>query len=101
MSSTLYFWVAGVSVLLWAPIFIRFLRQWWSRDNPVSLAICAAILLIMWWAVAGIWLVTGQADTTVVVFSTAGASILTAFCAHFAFYRSRTKFPDQRTKKRS
>lgn len=93
-----YGMVAGVSVALWAPILRNFLAQWRRRNNPVSLALAAVILLIMWWAVAGIWLVTGAAALDLVVYSTAGASILTALCVHYAFHRSRLRFPDQRKK---
>lgn len=100
MSSTYYYGVAGASVLLWSPILFNFLKQWYRRRNPVSLAIAAAVLLIMWWAVAGIWLITGEADTELVVFATAGASILTACCVHLAFYRSKTRFQDQRKEPR-
>jgi hypothetical protein len=99
MSNSYYYGVvAGISVLLWAPILRNFLAQWRRRSNPVSLALAAAILLIMWWAIAGIWLITGAADVDLVVYSTAGASILTALCAHYAFHRSKLRFPDQRKK---
>lgn len=96
MSSTYYYGVAGASVLLWAPILINFVRQWRRRHNPVSLAIAAMVLLIMWWVVTGIWLITGRIDSDVEVFTTAGASILTACCVHLAFYRSKTRFNDER-----
>mgnify|MGYP001558445005 CR=1 FL=1 len=101
MLSTYYCIVAGASVLLWLPILVNFLRQWRSRGNPVSLSISAAILLIMWWAVAGIWLVTGKASTVLIAYSTASVSVLTALCAHYAFYRSKTRFFDQRKKEES
>lgn len=100
MPPAFYYVVAGVGVLLWAPILRNFLAQWRRRHNPVSLALAAAILLIMWWGVAGSWLVAGAADLDLVVYSMAGASILTAICAHYAFYRSKLRFPDQRKEQR-
>lgn len=100
MSSTYYYGVAGASVLLWAPILFNFLRQWRRRRNPVSLAIASMVLLIMWWAVTGIWLISGRIDSDTEVFATAGASILTACCVHLAFYRSKTRFHDQRKEPR-
>lgn len=96
MTTTPYYWVAGASVLIWTPILYRFLTQWRRRSNPVSLALSASILLIMWWAVAGIWLITGAVDASIVVYTTAGVSILTAFCVHLAFYFSKKRFPDER-----
>ena len=98
MSPVIYYLVAGAGVLLWMPILINFFRQWRARGNPVSLALAIAILLIMWWVVSGVWLITGAADTALVVYSSAGASILAALGAHYAFHRSKGNFPDQRKK---
>lgn len=37
--------VSCVLALAWLPIAVRFNRAWKDRKNPVSLAICAAVLL--------------------------------------------------------
>ena len=36
---------SGALALMWIPLALRFNRGWKTRRNPVSLAICAAILL--------------------------------------------------------
>jgi hypothetical protein len=46
---------AAIAVgLAWIPVFLRFLRSWRARGNPISLAICA---LIMWALYAPVHLV--------------------------------------------
>lgn len=93
----LYFIVAGVSVLLWIPILLRFYKSWLGRHNPVSLAIFSAILLLVWSSVAGAWLVIGNLDAGVVVLVSALMSSIVAVFSHIAFYWSDNKFSDERT----
>lgn len=92
----LYIAVAIVSVFLWAPICVRFYRAWDTRKNPVSLAIFAIILLLIWFAVAGIWLVTGDVKKELIAIASTGLSVAVASYTHFAFYWSTKKFPEQR-----
>lgn len=93
---TLYFIVAGVSVLLWIPILLRFYKSWLGRHNPVSLAIFSAILLLVWSSVAGAWLVIGDLDAGIVVLVSAMMSSIVAVFSHVAFYWSDNKFSNQR-----
>lgn len=96
MTTLTYIAVAVLSVALWSPICVRFFRAWNTRKNPVSLAIFATILLIIWFAVAGIWLVTGDVEKQLVAILSTGLSTLVAGYTHFAFYWSQKKFPEQR-----
>ena len=90
--------ITAVSVLLWLPIACRFYRSWLHRRNPVSLAICAAILLIMWTAAAGLWIVTDNVNHATAVLVTTGMSVAAALYAHAAFCWSKRRFPSTRRK---
>jgi hypothetical protein len=96
---TIYFVIAGLAVLLWLPILLKFYKAWLGRHNPVSLAICAVIILLVWSTVAGAWLVTGSLDADVVVLVTSGMSATVAAFAHIAFYWSDRKFVGTRSRK--
>lgn len=95
---TLYFVISGVGVLLWLPILLKFYKAWLGRHNPVSLAICAAILLLVWSSVAGAWLVTDSLDADAVILVSTALSALVAAFAHVAFYWSDKRFSDKRKK---
>jgi hypothetical protein len=90
-----YLALAGIAVCAWAPILIRFYRNWKRRQNPISLAICSAITLLMWLAVAGIWEVSGDVRAEVVSFVSTGVSIVVAGYANFTFYLAAKKFDDR------
>ncbi len=93
-----YLFTSLISVFLWTPILIKFYRSWSSRRNPVSLAICASITLIMWTSLAGMWVVTGKIDPSTLILATAGMSGMVAVYVHVAFYLSKVRFNDQRSK---
>jgi hypothetical protein len=93
-----YFVFAGVGVVLWTPILLRFYRSWLGRHNPISLAICAIILLLLWLTVSGVWLATGNMRGDVVALCGVAMSSLVAAFAHLAFYWSSKKFPESRKK---
>lgn len=40
--------IATGNALAWLPILIRFTRAWRTRNNPVSLAICALIAFALY-----------------------------------------------------
>jgi len=94
-----YFLLAGAAVVLWVPILLRFYRNWVKRGNPISLSICAAVLLLMWIAVAGIWGITGSVRREVVAYVSTGCSLLVASYANLTFYWAGRKFDDPRTRK--
>ena len=93
---TIYFALAAGAVVLWAPILLKFYRNWVGRHNPISLAICAAIILLMWLAIAGGWAVTGSLSGEVVTFASTGISLVVAVYTHFTFYWAKRKFDEDR-----
>jgi hypothetical protein len=95
---TAYFVMAGLGVVLWLPILLRFYKSWLGRHNPISLAICATIMLLVWAMVAGAWVVTGSLSACIIALVSAGMSTAVAAYAHLAFYWSARKFPDKRKK---
>lgn len=92
----IYFAIAGGAVLLWTPILLRFYRNWVGRHNPISLAICAAIILLMWLAIAGAWAVTGSVRGEVVTFVSTSVSLVVAVYTHLTFYWAKKKFDEDR-----
>ena len=94
--TTVYLILAIASVLLWLPILCRFYVSWNNRRNPISLAICAMILMLIWVAIAGTWVVSETIDTGMVMFVSTGLSTAFATYAHVAFYWAKKRFPDRR-----
>lgn len=93
---TSYIVLMGTVVFLWGLILWKFLRNWKIRRNPISLSICAAILLLMWSAVAGIWVLKKEVDLNLAVFLSTGTSFLFAAYANFTFYWAEKKFDESR-----
>jgi RsiW-degrading membrane proteinase PrsW (M82 family) len=93
---TSYLVLAGIAVCAWAPILFRFYRNWQHRHNPISLAICSAVTLLMWLAVAQIWEITGDVKGEVVSFVSTGLSIVVAAYANYTFYVAAKKFGENR-----
>jgi hypothetical protein len=92
----LYYAFAGGAVALWVPILLRFYKNWLKRHNPISLAICAAVILLIWLAIAGAWVVSGSVRVEIVTFVSTGISALVALYANFTFYWAKRKFNDKR-----
>jgi len=81
---------------MWIPILLRFYRNWVKRSNPISLSICAIILLLMWISVAGAWDLTGQISRAAIPYVTTTGSLAIAMYAHLTFYWARKKFDSSR-----
>jgi hypothetical protein len=93
-----YIIIAAISILLWLPILGRFYRSWADRRNPVSLAICSAILLITWTSAADLWIVTDTVNPDIVVLVSTGFSAASSLYAHAAFYWAKRHFSNSRGK---
>lgn len=91
-----YVVLSGLGVALWTPILLRFYRSWIGRGNPVSLAICAKIALLIWSSIAGIWVVTGGVRDEVLAIVSCAISVCVAGYTHFAFRWSEKNFNSQR-----
>jgi len=96
---TAYFVLAVLCTVLWIPVLLHFYRSWVGRHNPISLAICAAVLLAIWTAIAGAWLVTEVMDVCTVIFVSTCMSTAVAVFAHLAFYWSKKRFPETRQRR--
>ena len=87
---------AGVLTLAWLPLAIRFNRGWKTRRNPVSLAICAAILL---YAYTDVMYVLAVSDATSWRFFAVATHIFEAVVVanfYVAFRWSDKKFENAR-----
>lgn len=93
-----YLVVAGLSILCWIPILLRFYRSWVKRSNPISLGICATIILLIWMSAAGVWLVTETVDAKIVLMVSTSLSLVVGIYCHVAFRLAEKLFDDPRKK---
>lgn len=96
--AVLYVVAATVSVALWLPIFAQFLRSWRNRRNPISLAVCASIMLIMWTSLGGIWVAINRIENNVFLLTTVMLSMVVSLYSHLAFFWSNRRFVDERAR---
>jgi hypothetical protein len=82
--------------IAWTPICVFFVRKWWSRKNPISMAIALGISFIMLLGCAPIWLMGNNVDVEVVVTAHMILNFLIVFAFYIAFYLSARSFPEQR-----
>jgi hypothetical protein len=93
-----YLAIAGLGILFWIPILIRFYRSWAKRSNPISLGICATIILLIWTSAAGVWQVTETVDSEIVLLVSTSLSLIVAIYCHLAFRLAEKLFDDPRKK---
>jgi len=86
--------VAVAAALAWIPVFLRFFRSWRARNNPISLAICALILFVLYLPVYLAYTFTPSWPMAT-VFALDGLSCLTFYGTFF--FASR-RFPDTRSR---
>ena len=95
-----YLVVAGLGILAWIPILLRFYRSWVKRSNPISLGICATIILLIWIGAAGVWEITGTVDKSIVLMVSTSLSLVVALYCHLAFRLAERLFDDPRANKK-
>lgn len=85
-----------VLAIAWLPLAFRFKRGWTLRRNPVSLAICAAILLFVYMNVISslVWMGSTTRDFGAVATRIFDAVVVINF--YVAFYWSDKKFNEER-----
>jgi len=98
---TTYLIVAGLGILAWIPILLRFYRSWVKRSNPISLGICACIILLIWISAAGVWRITDTVDKEIVLMVSTSLSLIVALYCHLAFRLAEKLFDDPRTDKKN
>lgn len=87
-----YLVLSGVGVILWIPILIRFYRSWIGRQNPISLAICAFVMMMIWFSVAGVWLVFESIGAVEMMLVSSALTLAIAIYSHVAFHLSEKRF---------
>lgn len=89
--------LSGALALAWLPLALRFNSGWRARRNPVSLAICASVLLFAY--TNGLFALALAGWTTWRFFATAwhvfGVVVVVNF--YVAFRWSEKRFPDARS----
>jgi len=80
----------------WIPLFLRFLRGWKNRKNPVSLAICATISFLIYVNVmtATVALKLGDWQTVRILNLFFDGLVVVNF--YVSFHWSNQRFPDAR-----
>jgi hypothetical protein len=94
--TAVYIALAIVTVAVWIPALLKFFRTWKARKNPISLAICTAILLIMWEAVGHIWEITGAVTSAAGMLAFTCLSIAVGIYFNLSFLWAKKRFPDVR-----
>jgi len=94
-----YLVVAGLGILTWIPILLRFYRSWVKRSNPISLGICACIILLIWICATGVWQITGTVPEEVILIVSSSLSLVVGLYCHLAFRLAERLMEDSRKKK--
>lgn len=81
MSVELFTIIAAVLSIGWLPILIKFLRAWRARGNPVSLAICLVIILVIYTDVVSLALYAFNGNPAWSMSAICGFNLLV--CANF------------------
>lgn len=94
--NTLFSIVAAVLALLWAPLIGKFYKAWHDRKNPVSLAICWMIIVVMYSHLLYTLVMSFEADHRWVSAIALAFSFVACVNFYVSFYWSKKKFKDQR-----
>lgn len=90
--SAVLFTAALTVACAWIPVFLRFLRSWRTRGNPISLAICALVMLALYVPVFAVLEISASWPLATVI------AIDGITCATFyvTVHVASRKFPDVR-----
>ncbi len=88
--------VSCVLALAWLPLAVRFNRGWRYRRNPVSLAICAAMLLFTYTNVLFAFTLADQTTWRFFAVATHVFDVVVVVNFYIAFRWSDRKFVDAR-----
>ncbi len=80
----------------WVPILLKFIRSWRARRNPVSLAICGAILLSIYSNILAIAVFAFDGNATTAAIATHVFNGMVCVNFYFAFLWASRKFSDDR-----
>lgn len=92
--------VSCVLALAWLPLAARFNQGWKSRKNPVSLAICAAMLLFSYTNVLFAFALAGQSSWNFFAIATHVFDFVVVVNFYICFRWSDKKFHSERAGER-
>jgi hypothetical protein len=82
--------------MAWTPILIFFVRQWWRRKNPISMAIALGLSFIMVLGLAPLWIFDQRVDHEIAIMANMVLNFVIISYFYVAFYLSTRRFPEQR-----
>ena len=94
--NTILLLLSGAVALAWVPLALRFSRGWKTRKNPVSLAICAAILQFTYANILYALALQGQTTWRFFAIATHTFELIVVVNFYIAFRWSDKKFIDAR-----
>ena len=94
--TTLLVIASCVLSIAWLPLAVRFNRGWKNRKNPVSLAICIAILMFAYTNALFVLALTDQITWAFFAIATHIFSVFAVGNFYACFYWSDKKFQDTR-----
>jgi len=87
---------AVVAAGAWVPVLWRFFSTWRKRHNPVSLAICLTILLLIYTSIISIEHLEGDIDAKWLWLGFLAFDVLVCLNFYISFWWSSRRFPDRR-----
>lgn len=93
MTLPLLFLLAAVG---WVPILLRFYESWRDRRNPVSLAICALIIMVVYLGALFALHLLGEITSVYVGWLLLGFDVLVCVNFYLSFAWSRARFKSDR-----
>ncbi len=95
--------LSAVLAIAWLPVLFQFFRNWRSRNNPISLAICFVVAFAVYLCFQPFIGLFGQeADPKVTALAIQAANTAACVFFHISFGWARRKFgPDDRQVQRS
>ena len=94
--NTLLVIVSSVLAIAWLPLAARFNRGWKNRKNPVSLAICIALIMFAYTNALFVLALSDQITWRFLSLATHVFSIFAVTNFYVCFYWSDKKFQDSR-----
>jgi hypothetical protein len=88
--------VAVLSIVAWVPVISRFFNAWRRRRNPISLAICLVLGLLIYTCIIIIENVEGEVAPLWLWIGFLGFNALVCFNFYVSFWWSSRRFPDRR-----
>lgn len=87
----------AILAVTWIPLARKFKDGWIKRRNPVSLAICIAMLLFGYFNALIVLLVAGQLSLTFLVIAMTVFQMVAVVNFYMSFWWSEKKFVNTRT----